>query len=151
MIMKSDFNNLGFEIEGLLHLTGKQAFACLQQGALLVDVRADYEIAIKDFGVQDKLYCPFAEFDSMFTTLPADKPLIMVDCVGLHSKETALKLLEHGYTKIANLAGGIAAWERDGLPMNKDVETMDGQCMCQIKSRKIHSTITDEPGSGLEQ
>jgi len=151
MIMKSDFNNLGFEIEGLLHLTGKQAYACLQQGALLVDVRSDYEIAIKDFGVQNKLCCPFTEFDSMFTTLPADKPLIMADCVGLHSKQTALKLLEHGFTKVANLVGGIAAWERDGLPMSSESETMNGQCMCQIKSRKIHSTITDEPGSGLEQ
>ena len=134
--MKTDFFNLGFEIGGLLHLTGKQAHTCLQQGAILVDVRADYEIAIKDFGVQNKIYCPFTASDSMLKTLPPDTPLIVADCVGLHSKEIALKLLEHGYTKIANLAGGIAAWERDGLPMSSEAETMNGQCMCQIRSRK---------------
>ena len=134
--MKKDFNNLGFEIDGLLHLTGKQAFVCLQNGAILVDVREDYEIAIKDFGVNGKLLCPFTEFDKQFKTLPKDSTLIIADCVGLHSKEAAYKLLASGFTKVANLVGGIAAWERDGLPMDTDIETMNGQCMCQIKSRK---------------
>ena len=134
--MKEDFNNLGFEIDGLLHLTGKQAFACLQQGAILVDVREDYEIAIKNFGISYVLLCPHTDFDRLYKTLPRDKALILADCVGLHSKEAAKKMLADGYTKVANLIGGIASWERDGLPMNTDVETMSGQCMCQIKSRK---------------
>ncbi len=137
--MKADFHNLGFEIDGLLHLTGKQAFTCLQEGAFLVDVREDYEIAIKDFGISNKLLCPFTKFDKMFKTLPRDKALIMADCVGLHSKQTALQLLANGYTMVANLVGGVAGWERDGLPMNGDVESMSGQCMCQIKSRKKSS------------
>jgi rhodanese-related sulfurtransferase len=134
--MKADFHNLGFEIDGLLHLTGKQAFACLQHGAILVDVREDYEIAIKDFGVSNVLLCPHTNFEKLYKTLPQDKPLILADCVGLHSKEAVKKMLANGYTKVANLVGGIASWERDGLPMNTDVETMSGQCMCQIKSRK---------------
>lgn len=134
--MKEDFNNLGFEIDGLLHLTGKQAMVCLNKGAILVDVREDYEIAIKDFGVKGKLLCPFTDFDKLFKTLPHDKDLILADCVGIHSKESALKLLANGFTKVANLVGGIATWERDGLPMDCDVETMSGQCPCQMKSRK---------------
>lgn len=134
--MKEDFQNLGFEIDGVLHLTGKQAFACLQQGAILVDVREEYEIAIKDFGISNKLECPFTAFDRLYKTLPGNKPLILTDCVGIHSKAAVIKLLTNGYTKVANLVGGVASWERDGLPMNTDVETMSGQCMCQIKSRK---------------
>lgn len=134
--MKEDFNNLGFEIDGLLHLTGKQAMVCLNKGAILVDVREDYEIAIKDFGVKGKLLCPFTDFDKLFKTLPLDKDLILADCVGIHSKESALKLLANGFTKVANLVGGIGTWERDGLPMDCDVETMSGQCPCQMKSRK---------------
>ena len=137
--MKEDFNNLGFEIDGLLHLTGKQAMICLLQGAILVDVREDYEIAIKDFGVSNKLFCPFTEFDVLCKNLPVDKALIFADCVGLHSKEAALRMIANGVTKVANLLGGVAGWERDGLPMNRDVESMNGQCMCQIKSRKITS------------
>jgi rhodanese-related sulfurtransferase len=137
--MKEDFSNLGFEIDGLLHLTGKNALVCLQNGAIMVDVREDYEIAIKDFGVSGKILCPYTEFDKIYKTLPKDSALIMADCVGLHSKESAFKLLANGFTKVANLVGGIATWERDGLPMNSDVETMSGQCMCQIKSRKTKS------------
>lgn len=133
--MKEDFHNLGFEIDGLLHLTGKQAFACLQQGAILVDVREDYEIAIKDFGIRNILLCPHTDFDKLYKTLPNAKALILADCVGLHSKEAVKKMLANGYTKVANLIGGIASWERDGLPMSSDVETMSGQCMCKIKSR----------------
>lgn len=137
--MKEDFNNLGFEIDGMLHLTGKQALSCIQQGAILVDVREDYEIAIKDFGVGNVLLCPHTGFDTLYKTLPRDKALILADCVGLHSKEAVKKMLECGYTMVANLIGGIAGWERDGLPMSSDIETMNGQCMCQIKSRKTKS------------
>jgi rhodanese-related sulfurtransferase len=136
LIMKTDFNNLGFEIDGLLHLSGKQAFACLQHGAILVDVREEYETAIKDFGISGKLLCPFTDFNNLYKTLPRDKPLILADCVGLHSKEAAIKLISNGFTMIANMVGGVANWERDGLPMSSDIETMNGQCMCQIKSRK---------------
>ena len=134
--MKEVFNNLGFEIDGILHLTATQAWACLQQGAIMVDIREDYEIAIKDFGVRNKLECPFTGFDRLYKTLPRDRALIIADCVGIHSKTAAKKLIENGFTLVANLVGGIAGWERDGLPMNGDVETMSGQCMCQIKSRK---------------
>ena len=133
--MKEYFNNLGFEINGLLHLTGNQAFQCLGEGAILVDVREDFEVAIKDFGVSEKVWCPFSEFEQLFKALPQDKSLILVDCVSIKSKEAAMKLLENGYSMVANLAGGIADWERDGLPMKKDVECMDGQCPCMIKSR----------------
>jgi len=137
--MKEDFHNLGFEIDGLLHLTRKQALMCIQQGAILVDVREDYEIAIKDFGISNKLECPFSAFDKLYKILPNNKPLILADCVGIHNKEAAIKLLSKGFTSIANLIGGVAGWERDGLPMNTEVETMNGQCMCQIKSRNTKS------------
>ena len=133
--MKEHFDNLGFEIDGLLHLTGKQAITCLQNGAILVDVREDFEIAIKDFGIIGKLFCPFSEFDKLSESLPKAKSLIVADCVGIHSREAAGKLLDNGFTMVANLAGGILDWEKDGLPMNKEIESMNGQCPCMIKSK----------------
>jgi len=133
--MKEHFLNKGFEIDGLLHLTGRQALECFDDGAFLLDVREEFEIVLKDFGVKGKLWCPFSEFDQMIRSLPVDCRLIVADCVGLHSKEAARKLLQNGFGKIANLAGGIAEWEKDGLPMKKDQETMGGQCPCMIRSR----------------
>ena len=133
--MKENFDNLGFEINGLLHLTGNQALLCIQKGALLVDVREDYEIAIKDFGITGKLFCPFTEFEKLCTTLPKEKPLIIADCVGIHSRDAALILIGKGFIRVANMAGGIVDWERDGLPMKTELEIMNGPCPCQIKSR----------------
>lgn len=119
----------------MLHLTGKQALVCLEKDALLVDLREDFEIAIKDFGIKGKLFCPFSEFDRLFASLPKNRPLILADCVGIHSKEAVKKLMEQGFTMVANLAGGIAEWERDGLPMNREAESMKGQCPCTMRSR----------------
>ena len=134
--MKEHFDNLGFIIDGLLHLTANQALQCIQKGAVLVDVREDYEIAIKDFGIMEKLFCPSKDFKKLYATLPRDKKLIIADCVGIHSKEAALILLRNGFTMVANLAGGIVDWEHDGLPMSNDIESMNGPCICKIKSRK---------------
>jgi rhodanese-related sulfurtransferase len=133
--MNQDFENLGFVIDGLRHLTGRQAYECCQKGAIMVDVREEFEVAIKAFGVRGVLFCPFDSFDKIYSTLPKEAPLIIADSVGIHSKDAARKLLDNGYTLISNLAGGIMDWERDGLPMNKDIESMNGQCPCMMKSR----------------
>jgi rhodanese-related sulfurtransferase len=135
--MKEHFNNFGFEINGLIHLTGNQALQCLQSGAVLVDIREDFEVAIKDFDVREKLWCPFSDFENLFMRIPKDRALIIADCVSITSKEAVQKLLDNGFPMVANLAGGIADWERDGLPMNKDIESMNGQCPCMIKSRPV--------------
>jgi len=135
--MNEGFQNLGFCIDGILHLSPTQAYECCQKGASIVDIREDYEIAIKDIGINGKLFCPFTSFDKFFPTLPKDKLLILADCVGIHSKEAVNILLKNGYSLVANMAGGIVDWERDGLPMKKDIEIMGGQCPCQIKSRKV--------------
>jgi rhodanese-related sulfurtransferase len=100
-----------------------------------VDIREDFEVAIKDFLVDEYIRCPFSEFDKLFSLLPKDRALILADCVGISSKKAMQKLIDSGYSMIANLAGGIADWEKDGLPMNKDIESMNGQCPCMIKSR----------------
>ncbi len=135
--MKEHFKNLGFVINGVLHLTGNQALLCLQDGAVLVDIREDFEIAIKDFQVKEILRCPFSELDNFLLLLPREKSFIVADCVSISSKEVVLKLMNNGYLRVANLAGGIVDWERDGLPMKKNDESMNGQCPCMIKSRTI--------------
>lgn len=137
--MKENFSNLGFLIGGVRHLSPRHAYECCQNGAIIVDVREDYEIAIKDFGIKGNLFCPFTEFEKLCTTLPKDKLLIVADCVGIHSRDAVRILMGKGFTKVANMAGGIVDWERDGLPMSNDIESMNGPCMCQIKSRKTKS------------
>ena len=133
--MNEHFLHHGFTIDGILHLSPKQAYECCLTGAIILDVREDYEVAIKDFGIKEKLLCPFTDFEKQCITLPRDKPLIVADCVGIHSHDTARILIGKGFTMTANMAGGIVDWERDGLPMKTDIESMNGPCACQIKSR----------------
>ncbi len=119
--MNEHFLNLGFIIDGILHLSPKQAYKCCLFGASILDVREDYEIAIKDFGIEEKLLCPFTGFEKECISLPKDKPIIVADCVGIHSRDAARILTEKGFTMVANMAGGIVDWERDGLPMRTDI------------------------------
>jgi 3-mercaptopyruvate sulfurtransferase SseA len=46
-------------------------------------------------------------------------------------------MIDHGYDNVANMAGGIIDWERDGLPLTTDISSrLSGSCMCQLKARE---------------
>jgi 3-mercaptopyruvate sulfurtransferase SseA len=69
--------------------------------------------------------------------LPQDKHLIFADSVGLRSKDAVVLLKNRGFKNIANMAGGIVDWERDGLPIKTEIEErLSGSCMCQLKPRE---------------
>ena len=63
-----------------------------------------------------------------------DKFEICIACFGSGNLSEFMK--EQGFDNIANLAGGIVDWERDGLPINTDITArLSGSCMCQLKPR----------------
>jgi rhodanese-related sulfurtransferase len=129
--------NDGFESGGFLNLTPRQVFAHCQKGALLVDVREAYMNRFKMFDVPEIIYCPYSILEGTYINLPVDKPLIFADASGLHSKEAVKFLNDKGFSgRIANMAGGLVEWERDGLPLIIDKsERLSGSCMCQLKPR----------------
>jgi len=134
------FENHGFNSGGMLHLTPREALEFCSKGAILLDVREEYLNAFKKFDVQNVIYMPLRTFDTEVLHLPADKYLIIADSAGLKSKEATKILLEKGFTNIANLAGGLVEWERDGLPLIQDKkERLSGSCMCQLKPREKKS------------
>jgi len=74
--------------------------------------------------------------EQKITWLPDNIPLIVADSVGIHSHEAMLLLQTKGFQNIANLAGGMVEWERDGLPIKVDNEyQLSGSCVCQLKPR----------------
>ena len=134
--MKNLFEGKGLKNGSLLSLSPTEAFELCSKGAILVDVREDYLNSFKMFGVEKLIYLPKSKLEENFQQLSHDEYLILADAAGLRSKEAVLFLLEKKYDKIANLAGGIIEWERDGLPMNIDIsERLTGSCMCQLKPR----------------
>ena len=128
---------LGFFAHGILNLTPKESFELCKTGAIIVDVRELYMNNFKMFHVDKVLYLPYSELHKCYKELPADQPLIFADAVGLKSREGVIFMNTHGYENVANMAGGIVDWERDGLPMTTDNSNrLSGSCMCQLKPRE---------------
>lgn len=131
------FFKTGFFIGDIRNLTPKQALVLCQQGAVIIDVREEVLSRFKMFGVPEVIYCPFSILEETYEHLPKDKPMIFADAAGLHSREAVILLKGKGLAdRIANLAGGLVEWERDGLPLVIDKsEKLSGSCMCQLRPR----------------
>ncbi len=129
--------NTGFFANGVLNITPKDSFVQCDKGAILIDVREAFMNSFKMFDVKNILYLPYSELEKLYIDLPHDIPLIFADAVGLKSRESVLFIKEHGYENVANLAGGIVDWGKDGLPITTDISNrLSGSCMCQLKQRE---------------
>lgn len=128
------FSESGFIINNIQHLSAREAFELISKGAVLIDIREDYLTNMKTFKVDNYFICPLSSFDENITTLPKDKSFIVADSTGLKSKTIVEKLLQNGFSSVANLAGGIMDWERDGFPVSTNPhEQLSGQCPCMLK------------------
>jgi rhodanese-related sulfurtransferase len=135
--VKTFDQNTGFYAHGVLNLTPKESFELCKEGAIIVDVRESYMSNFKMFKVDKVLYMPLSELKNSFHDLPANQPLIFADAVGLKSREGVLFMNDHGFSNVANMAGGIVDWERDSLPLTTDIANrLSGSCMCQLKKRE---------------
>jgi len=106
----------------------------LKRGAVIVDIRSELETEIKSFGPDNVVYLPYDELENNWGSLPLEKPLIFADAVGLYSKVAAEKMYQSGYPEVASLSGGIADWEKDGMPLKAGkYQSLNGPCPCMIK------------------
>jgi len=122
---------------GIINITPKDAWALAKDGnAIIVDVREQSFTAYKQFDVPTVIYSPISTLVDNMEVIPNDVVVILADSTGIHSHEAFIILKDAGYGNIANLAGGIVEWERDGLPIKVDyMEQLDGSCTCQLKPR----------------
>jgi rhodanese-related sulfurtransferase len=131
------FEEYGFVSSGILNISPREAFELCAKGALIVDVREEYLDSFKSFDVPAILYIPLSRLVREISELPLGKYLIFADSVGLRSKDAVVLLKNKGFKNIANMAGGIIDWERDGLPLKTNIEKrLSGSCMCQLKPRE---------------
>jgi rhodanese-related sulfurtransferase len=87
------------------------------EGALLVDVRERAEVAQVAFDVPDLVVMPLSEFEQRFAELPRDRELVMVCETGARSLKATYFLMYQGYTRVANMDGGINKWASKGFPI----------------------------------
>jgi rhodanese-related sulfurtransferase len=88
-----------------------------REGAVVVDVRDRKEF---DAGhIVGAISIPFANLDTRVDELKkyADKPIIVACKMGQHSGEAGMRLRKSGYQNVSRLAGGMAEWQNQNLPV----------------------------------
>jgi rhodanese-related sulfurtransferase len=86
-------------------------------GPLLVDVREDDELAV--VRVADAVHVPTSAFAERAHELPKDRPLMIMCATGVRSTAVTGYLLRSGWNDVVNVDGGITAWQRAGLPVER--------------------------------
>jgi rhodanese-related sulfurtransferase len=120
------------------HFGSHEAFELLKAGdAVLLDIREEYLQGFKCIDVPAVIQIPFSKLAEKAVSLPQQVFYICADSAGINSKNAAQMLIDTGFAKAGNLAGGLVDWERLGLPVCTNIkERLTGSCMCQLKRRE---------------
>jgi rhodanese-related sulfurtransferase len=84
-------------------------------GPLLLDVREPSEFAT--IRAPGAALLPTSTFAARAGEVPADRPIMVICHLGGRSAAVANFLMARGRTDVVNVAGGMDAWERAGLPV----------------------------------
>jgi hydroxyacylglutathione hydrolase len=82
---------------------------------VLVDVREAAEFA--EVRAPGAVLVPTSTFMTQQSDLPTDRPLLVICHVGGRSAAVTSFLTRAGRTDVVNVAGGMDAWARAGLPV----------------------------------
>jgi len=135
--MNKVIEKTGFISQGILNYTPREAFQKIMNGSLLLDVRPENMNRFKIFDVPNLLFCPSSVVNELYKNLPTNIELICADTSGLKSLGAAKQLTKLGLNKVANMAGGLVDWERQGLAVSINIkERLSGSCVCQLKPRE---------------
>jgi rhodanese-related sulfurtransferase len=90
-----------------------------REDALVVDVREANEFATGH--VLGAKNVPLARMETAGAELTKkkDRPVIVYCESGDRSAKALAALKKHGFTRVANLSGGLKAWQDAGLPVEK--------------------------------
>jgi rhodanese-related sulfurtransferase len=100
----------------------------LAEGAVMVDVRELSEVAQVAFDVPGVVLMPLSELEQRHAELPHDRDLVLVCQVGQRSLKAAYFLMYQGYTRVANMDGGLLKWASKGFPIKGGAVTSLAAC-----------------------
>jgi rhodanese-related sulfurtransferase len=84
---------------------------------ILLDVREPHEFV--EVRVPGALLLPTSVFMARIGEIPPDRPLLVVCHVGGRSAAVVGYLIRAGRSDVVNVAGGMDAWTRAGLPVRR--------------------------------
>ena len=88
-----------------------------QKQGLFLDVRSAE--AFKTGSIPQARSLPAADLSTKLSSLPKDKPIIVVCDQGRDSARIAGSLRKQGYTEAVSLEGGLKGWVQGGMPLSK--------------------------------
>ena len=88
-----------------------------QAGALIVDVRESEEW--REGHVAGATHIPLGSLATRCAELPRDRELLTMCRSGNRSARAQTLLQGQGFTAVRNVSGGVTAWERAGLPVQR--------------------------------
>ena len=86
-------------------------------GPILLDVREPNEFV--EVRAPGAVLLPTSVFMARIDELPPDRPLLIVCHVGGRSAAVVSYLIRAGRSDVVNVAGGMDAWARAGLPLRR--------------------------------
>lgn len=93
---------------------------------VLLDVRELTEFT--EVRAPSALLIPTSAFTARLGEVPDDRPLLVICRTGVRSAAVTGFLARNGRDDVANVAGGMEAWERAGLPVRRGaVEPGEGE------------------------
>ena len=115
----------GLPIEMLATTSALETANWMQQGRVhVLDVRDEYEWNEKHIPGAIHQYVGYLEEN--LPQLPKDSEIVVHCSVGHRSGVAVSILKRHGFTRIHNMLGGLTAWEKLGLPLEKSGEEKKG-------------------------
>lgn len=98
-------------------LTVEEAYALTQKGVLLIDVREPDEVAEVAYRVKNYRNVPLSQLPNRLQDIPRDQQVILACRSGGRSRRAYDMLVAQGYQNLANMEGGMLAWEAHKLPI----------------------------------
>ena len=98
----------------------------IKEGALLVDVRENDEVAELAYDVPNIMHIPLTQFEERFQEIPKDKKVVMVCKGGGRSLRAAGFLVNHGYENVVNIQHGMIRWAEKGFPTKGNTTSVKG-------------------------
>jgi len=90
-----------------------------RQEITLVDVRSTEEFNGPEGHIAGSRLIPLPELQARLEEIPADRPAVVLCHSGSRSALATQQLLQAGRARVANLRGGLRAWQREGLPIEQ--------------------------------
>lgn len=88
-----------------------------EDGAVLVDVREPHEWRAGH--APQARHIPLQQLPMQLDTLPRNAPVYLICRSGNRSHHAAAFLQRNGFERPVNVRGGMIAWERAGLPVER--------------------------------